>query len=126
MRDRKTVTVTLLIGILILGSALITIPSAIGLSGPPVTFNNPTPESGDIFGNSVSISGNNVLVGALNDDTGATDGSAYLFDATTGGLLKTFNNPAPDSGNVDQFGFSVSISGNNEHNLPNVDALKTS
>ncbi len=76
------------------------------------TFNNPTPATADIFGYSVSVSGNYVLVGALNDDTGASDaGSAYLFDATTGSLLRTFNNPTPASG--DSFGNSVSLSGNN-------------
>ncbi len=75
------------------------------------TFNNPTPASGDEFGFSVSVSGNNVLVGAPKDDTGFQDaGSAYLFDATTGNLLQTINNPTPAFG--DQFGFSVSVSGN--------------
>jgi len=76
------------------------------------TFNNPTPILNDLFGFSVSVSGNNVLVGTPVDDTGAIDaGSAYLFDATTGNLLQTFNNPTPV--NQDQFGISVSVSGNN-------------
>jgi len=45
------------------------------------TFLNPTPALNDVFGTHVSISGNNVLIGATGDDTGATDaGSAYLFD----------------------------------------------
>jgi hypothetical protein len=73
------------------------------------TLNNPTPAVNDGFGNAVSLSGNRVLVGALNDDTGATDaGSAYLFD-TTGNLLRTFNNPTPAP--VDLFGYAVSLSG---------------
>jgi len=76
------------------------------------TFNNPAPAFDDRFGNSVSVAGNNVLVGAFFDDTGATDaGSAYLFDATTGNLLQTFNNPTPAE--LDQFGISVSVNGNN-------------
>jgi hypothetical protein len=76
------------------------------------TFNNPTPEAGDIFGLSVAISGNNALIGAIYDNTGATQaGSAYLFDVTTGNLLQTFNNPTPEIG--DGFGESVAISGNN-------------
>ena len=76
------------------------------------TFNNPTPVAFDLFGNSVSISGDNVLVGAILDDTGATNaGAAYLFDGTTGNLLQTFNNPTPATD--DQFGISVSISGDN-------------
>ncbi|MFH1973798.1 MAG: thrombospondin type 3 repeat-containing protein [Patescibacteria group bacterium] len=75
------------------------------------TFNNPTPAAADKFGYSVSISGDKVLIGAISDDTGATDaGSAYLYDATTGALLQTFNNPTPILGNP-LFGRSVSISG---------------
>jgi len=76
------------------------------------TFLNPTPELGDFFGTSVSISGNNVLVGAKFDNTGANEaGAAYLFDATTGNLTQTFLNPTPEF--QDLFGLSVSISGNN-------------
>jgi hypothetical protein len=76
-----------------------------------ITLLNPTPAVSDFFGGSVSISGNNILVGARYDDTGATNaGSAYLFDATSGALLRTFNNPAPAID--DQFGYSVAISGN--------------
>ena len=75
------------------------------------TFLNPSPNSGDQFGNSVSISGNNALVGADKDDTGAVDaGAAYLFDATTGTLLQTFVDPTPAPVNL--FGRAVSISGN--------------
>ncbi|MEK7613462.1 MAG: thrombospondin type 3 repeat-containing protein [Patescibacteria group bacterium] len=78
--------------------------------GTPITIHNPTPGVSERFGESVSIDGNKFVVGAPYDDTGATDaGSAYLFDATTGALLRTFNNPAPAAG--DQFGFSVSLYG---------------
>ncbi len=74
------------------------------------TFNNPTPEDGDSFGSSVSLSGTSALIGAIFDNTGATDaGSAYLFDTTTGNLLQTFNNPTPED--LDNFGISVSLSG---------------
>jgi hypothetical protein len=76
------------------------------------TINNPTPQSGDVFGKSVAISANSVVVGAIGDNTGAFDaGSAYLFDAVSGTLLNTFENPTPELG--DFFGSSVSISGNN-------------
>ncbi|MCA2666585.1 MAG: hypothetical protein IM502_06775, partial [Microcystis sp. M045S2] len=76
------------------------------------TFLNPTPATEDYFGNSVAISGNNVLIGARLDNTGAIDaGAAYLFDATTGNLLRTFLNPTP--ANDDRFGGMVAISGNN-------------
>jgi len=70
-------------------------------------FNNPTPMPKDRFGISVAISGNKIVVGAHQDDTGKTNaGSAYLFD-TSGNLLQTFNNPTPMRG--DLFGDSVAI-----------------
>lgn len=73
------------------------------------TFANPFPAANDGFGWSVAVTGNLVLVGAPWDDTGAVDaGSAYLFDAITGGLLHTINNPAP--GMNDGFGWSVAVS----------------
>ena len=74
------------------------------------TFNNPTAEDFDYFGYSVSLSGTSALIGAPSDNTGATvAGSAYLFDTTTGNLLKTFNNPTAEE--YDNFGYSVSLSG---------------
>jgi len=89
---------------------------------------NPTPVFEDWFGYSVSISGNNVLVGAFQDDTGASQaGAAYLFelvtcddDTSNGGTAADgiceaatmeFLNPSPAVD--DFFGYSVSISGNN-------------
>jgi hypothetical protein len=82
-------------------------------TGSPLqTFNDPTPTSGDWFGSSVSLSGNNVLIGAHRDDTNGNDvGQVHLFDATTGNLLQTFNDPTPTGS--DAFGSSVSLSGNN-------------
>ncbi len=84
------------------------------------TFNDPTPTpgpmGGDAFGQSVSIDGNLVLVGAPEDDTNGFDvGQAHLFDATTGLLLQTFDDPTPlASGNFGSiFGVAVAISGNN-------------
>ncbi len=81
--------------------------------GPPVaTLNNPTPAVNDEFGFSVAVSGNNVVVSAVRDDTSATDsGSAYLFDATTGALVRTLANPTPAGS--DLYGYGVGISGNN-------------
>ncbi len=55
--------------------------------------------------------GANVLVGTP-QDTGATNaGAAYLFDASTGALLRTFLNPSPAAG--DEFGWSVAALGGN-------------
>jgi hypothetical protein len=52
-----------------------------------------------------------VLFGANGDSTqGASRGEAHLFDATTGALLQTFDDPTPTS--ADLFGTSVALSGN--------------
>ena len=74
------------------------------------TFTNPTPALGDYFGSSVAAVGTDrVLIGAIQDDTGAADaGTAYLF-STNGTLLTTFTNPTPAAG--DRFGFSVAAVG---------------
>ncbi len=88
-----------------LGAA--TLPNSLNVALP---IENPSPNIGDEFGNSVSVSGDLVLVGARADDsTGGSSGRAYLFDAVTGSLVHTLENPAPGTG--DQFGDSVSLSG---------------
>lgn len=74
------------------------------------TFNDPSPVRGDGFGGSLSISGDNVLISAARDATnGESTGQAYLFSASTGALLQTFNHPNPTA--FDLFGASVSVSG---------------
>ncbi len=69
----------------------------------------------DNFGCSVSISGDNVLIGAIgNDDNGSYSGSAYLFEKPDGGwmdMTQTAKLLASDGGEYDFFGQSVSISG---------------
>jgi len=74
------------------------------------TFTNPTPLAGDHFGSAVAgVGRDRVLIGALYDDTGATDaGAAYLF-STDGTLLTTFTNPTPATD--DRFGWSVAAVG---------------
>ena len=65
---------------------------------------------GDFFGWSVAISGTTAVVGAwVDDDNGASSGSAYLFDATTGRQLAKLL--ANDGAAGDSFGLSVAISG---------------
>ena len=73
---------------------------------------------GDTFGNSVSISGDTVVVGANGDDVGAVQeqGSAYLFERNQGGADQwgeVKHLIAPDGALNDGpfFGSSVSISG---------------
>ena len=76
------------------------------------TFDDPTVTTGDYFGRSVAIDGDNVLIGARLDDTNGTDvGQAHLFDAATGNLLQTFNDPTVTG--ADFFGFSVALDGDN-------------
>lgn len=44
------------------------------------TFLNPTPAEGDLFGNTVALDQNNLLIGAIGDDDGGDNsGAVYLF-----------------------------------------------
>ena len=75
---------------------------------------NPDPEADDYFGVSVAALGGNVLAGAPGNDVGFLGsidnaGSAYLFDGTTGALVKTITNPNPEAN--DGFGRSVAALG---------------
>jgi hypothetical protein len=83
--------------------------------GTPVqTLTNPTPAMDDRFGNALAVAGTRILVGDEADDAGAMDaGRAYVYDlaSTTPTVPVTvLANPAPDNG--DNFGRTVSISGN--------------
>ena len=81
-------------------------------------LNNPNAYSTsdfDQFGNSVAISGNYAIVGALGEDDagGSGSGKAYIYNVTTGALLYTLNNPNAYSTSAnDIFGQSVAISSN--------------
>lgn len=81
---------------------------------PALIVENPSPQSGDKFGCSVSLSGTRMVIGASDDRTGARDvGSAYVFDIASGSpgqVIHTINNPSPSS--FEEFGRSVAISGN--------------
>ncbi len=65
----------------------------------------------DLFGHSVSISGDYAIVGAYyDDDLGTDSGSAYIkWDGT--GWVQQQKLLAPDGASKDYFGISVSISG---------------
>ncbi len=66
---------------------------------------------GDLFGNSVSIDGNTILVGAqFHASKGGNSGAAYVFDVTTGEQL--FNLSASDASSGNEFGYSVAVKGN--------------
>ncbi len=88
-----------------LGSATPDVPAAV--------LTNPTPVNFDTFGESVTVSGTRIVVGAPGDDTGANNaGSAYVYDLSSDTPTVpavSLNNPTPASN--DAFGTSVAISG---------------
>lgn len=79
---------------------------------------NPNPSgslyaSGDRFGNSVDIYGNYAIVSAHSEQAGseATSGAAYIYDVTTGNVVRTITNPgAAYQSYADSFGIKVAIS----------------
>ena len=67
--------------------------------------------SGDIFGHSVSIYENTIIVGAYgDDDKGYSSGSAYIFEKDSNGEFEQIQKiTASDGTKGDHFGHSVSI-----------------
>ncbi len=66
----------------------------------------------DIFGNSVSLSGDRALVGAhCDDDNGGESGSAYIFVRDGDEWVQEAKLTADDGAERDYFGWSVSLSG---------------
>ncbi len=75
-----------------------------------LALHNPSPEFGDIFAYSVAAYGDDVLVGAVGDKTGASSaGAAYLFDGATGELQWSVYNPTPEK--FDYFGRALAVIG---------------
>jgi hypothetical protein len=67
----------------------------------------------DYFGSSVSVSGDYAIVGAyLDDDKGNESGSAYIFLRSGTSWSQQAKLTASDGAAYDNFGYSVSISGN--------------
>jgi len=65
----------------------------------------------DIFGTSVAISGDSIVVGASQDDDGATNtGSAYVFTRSGASWSQQDKLTADDAMAEDRFGISVAIS----------------
>lgn len=69
--------------------------------------------AGDLFGRSVTISGDTVVVGAQYDevDSNFHQGSAYVFTRTAGTWTEQAKLTAADGGADDLFGVSVAMSG---------------
>ena len=112
---RSGTSVSTTLAALLAGAAFVLpgiLPAGSTARAETLTIANPTPDDTDLFGVSVALDGGRALVGAHGDDAGATNtGIAHLFDAATGGLLRSFANPNPGGG--DNLGFSVALSGRN-------------
>ena len=66
----------------------------------------------DLFGFSVSVSGDTAVIGAFHDDDGGSDsGSAYVFTRSGGAWTQQAKLTASDAAAEDFFGYSVSVSG---------------
>ena len=84
------------------------------------TIDNPNPVApinagdGDLFGTSVALNTGYLIVGAPGEND-ATDnnGKAYVFDVTDGSLVYTFNDPNPNTTQInpngDAFGSTVAL-----------------
>ncbi|MEZ6032938.1 MAG: Calx-beta domain-containing protein [Planctomycetaceae bacterium] len=70
---------------------------------------SPTPVNLATFGNSIAVGDGYVVVGAYQQTVSNQFGvgGAYVFDAGSGNLIATLNNPAPSTN--DWFGYSVAI-----------------
>jgi len=66
----------------------------------------------DVFGSSVSMSGDYAIIGAIGDSAGGTySGSAYIFKLEDGNWVEQQKLVASDKAELNYFGISVSISG---------------
>lgn len=71
---------------------------------------SPNPFVNGDFGDSVGVSGTNVIVGAANEvASGIASGEAYIFSTTGGPPIATLTSPNPQGGG--EFGFSVAVNG---------------
>ncbi len=68
--------------------------------------------AGDLFGISVAVAGDTVVIGAdRDDDAGASSGSAYVFTRTAGVWVQQAKLTAADDTAEDAFGISVAVAG---------------
>ena len=76
------------------------------------TIPDPTPDNINQFGRSITVNGNDIVIGAPGDSTAAINaGAIYRFDGSSFGLVQTVLDPNP--GQQDSFGQSLfSIGGN--------------
>jgi len=108
----RIIPIAVIVGILILGTlGLIPVNSAFAITEDfKITASDAA--SLDLFGTSVSISGDTAIVGAFfDDDAGDRSGSAYIFVRSGSTWTEQAKLTASDAAAGDQFGISVSISG---------------
>ena len=68
--------------------------------------------AGDIFGVTVSLSGDSAMIGSIyDDDLGVNSGAAYVFDRSGGVWANSAKLVASDGGATDWFSYSISLSG---------------
>lgn len=98
-------------GIVAAGSAFVYDLAGATPTVPLHRLTKPVPAASDFFGNSVSIHGTQVIVGAPGDDAGATDsGALFKFDLSSATpLTPVAVMPNPNPNNGDMFGMNVSI-----------------
>jgi hypothetical protein len=70
------------------------------------TIHNPSPARADLFGYSIAALGNTLAITQLSEQAG--DPAVFLYDASTGDLLRTIGKPV----GADDFGHSVAFVGN--------------
>ena len=83
------------------------------------TINDPNVTGNDQFGSSVAIDGSHLFVGSIGEAeifvedefAGLTVAEAYMFDAVSGDLVRTFVDPTPTSFSFDSFGSAIAVSG---------------
>ena len=98
--------------VIILGFAYLVVNEVFAISEFKLTASDGAAE--DWFGNSVSIDGDSMIVGAIyDDDKGSNSGSAYIFRYDGTSWVEEAKLTASDGAAGDWFGCSVSISGDN-------------
>lgn len=69
--------------------------------------------AGDLLGNTLDTDGGTIVIGAPNDDDdGASSGSVYVYEPTSGGWTEQAKLTAADATAGAQFGTSVALGGN--------------
>ncbi len=83
-----------------------------GAWGLAATLSDPGATGGDLFGQSVAVDGDTVVVGPWGSSH--QQGKAYVYSRKQDGawaLAATLSDPAASAGSVDQFGISVAVNG---------------